>query len=64
MGRSLDEADIMITWREHNQTAEEPVTRISNDPKTSFGPIMTSHLCILSFAVISFTTDLYLLFSF
>jgi hypothetical protein len=31
----------MVTWWEGNQTAEEPVMRISTDNGATFGPVLT-----------------------
>ena len=38
---SADGTDVMVTWWERNQTAEEPVMRISNNNGATFGPILT-----------------------
>ena len=38
---SADGTDVMVTWWERNQTAEEPVIRISNDNGATFGPVLT-----------------------
>jgi hypothetical protein len=38
---SAEGTDVMVTWWERNQSAEEPVMRISNDAGTTFGPILT-----------------------
>jgi hypothetical protein len=38
---SADGTDVMVTWWERNQTAEEPVMRTSNDNGATFGPLLT-----------------------
>jgi hypothetical protein len=33
-------SDVVVTWWERNQTAEEPVARISTDNGAAFGPLL------------------------
>jgi hypothetical protein len=35
-----DTSNVIITWWERNQTAEEPMARISSDNGESFGPLL------------------------
>ena len=32
--------NVIVTWWEHNQTAEEPVAKISTDNGATFGPLL------------------------
>ena len=38
---AADGDNVIVTWWERNQTAEEPVVRISTDNGETFGPILT-----------------------
>jgi hypothetical protein len=37
---AADGDNVIISWWERNQTAEEPVARISSDNGATFGPIL------------------------
>jgi hypothetical protein len=37
---SAEEGNVVVTWWERNQTAEEPVLRISTDNGETFGPLL------------------------
>ena len=37
---SVDGENVYVTWRERNNTANDPVARISNDGGNTFGPIL------------------------
>ena len=37
---AADGDNVIVTWWERNQTAEEPVARISSDAAATFGPLL------------------------
>lgn len=37
---TADGDNVIVTWWERNQTAEEPVVRISTDNAETFGPVL------------------------
>ena len=38
--RGIEGGNIVVTWREHNQTTNEQVMRVSNDNGATFGPLL------------------------